>query len=122
MAEYNAKYNADYNADHNAKYNTEYNAEFVTKLYYREYYPEWDPDSDSVIPSYTTTVTIDDCKLTSESSPPIDIPHEAIISRRRSNDFQKDGDDLTGISNNPYNGQLPYRKCRNEAPWDTFTD
>jgi len=69
MAEYNAKYNADYNADHNAKYNTEYNAEFVATLYYRKYYPEGDPDSGSAIPSYTTTMTIDDYKSTSESSP-----------------------------------------------------
>ena len=78
ITEYKAKYNADYNADHN----TEYNAEFVTKLYYREYYPERDPDSDSAIPSYSTTMTIDDYKSTSESTPnqalPIDFPNEAV--------------------------------------------
>jgi hypothetical protein len=71
-----------YGREYNADYNTEYNAEFVTKLYYREYYPERDPDSDSAIPSCTTTITIDDYKSTSESTPnqalPIDIPYKAV--------------------------------------------
>ena len=30
--------------------------------------------------------------------------------------FSKEGDDRTGIANNPYRKQLPYWKCRNEAP------
>ena len=75
-------YGRYYNAQFNADYNAEYNAEFVTKLYYREYYPEGGSDSDSAIPSYTTTMAIDDYKSTSESTRnqalPIDIPYEAI--------------------------------------------
>jgi len=67
-AEYNADYNAQYNADYNADYNTEYNAISASKLQYREY-PPIDPDSDSVIPSYTTTMSTDDCKSTSQLSP-----------------------------------------------------
>jgi hypothetical protein len=50
-------------------YNTEYNAKFVTTLCYREYSPQGGSDSDSAIPSYTTTITIDDYKSTSEPSP-----------------------------------------------------
>jgi hypothetical protein len=62
-AEYNADYNAEYNADYNGDYNTEYNAISVSKLHFREYTPI-DPDSDTAIPRYTTTMTIDKCKLT----------------------------------------------------------
>jgi hypothetical protein len=73
---------ADHNAEYNADYNAEYNAISVSKLYYREYNPEYDPDSDSTIPSYSTTMTIDDYQSTSESTPnqalPIDVPYEAI--------------------------------------------
>ena len=76
--DYNAYYNADYNDEYTADYNTEYNAEFVKKLYYREYYPQWDPDSDSAIPSYTTTMTLDDYKSTSNQALPIAIPYEAV--------------------------------------------
>jgi len=72
----------EYNADYNADYNTEYNAISASKLQYREYAPI-DPDSDSVIPSYTTTMTIDKCKLTTTNrlpneALPIDVPYEAI--------------------------------------------
>jgi hypothetical protein len=67
-AENNAAYNPEYNAEYNADYNTDYNAISVSKLHYREYAPI-DPDSDSAIPSYTTTMTIDDYKSTLESTP-----------------------------------------------------
>jgi len=67
--------------EYNADYNTEYNAISASKLHYREYAPI-DPDSDSVIPSYTTTITIDDSQSTSESTPnqalPINVLYEAI--------------------------------------------
>jgi hypothetical protein len=59
-AEFNADYNAEYNADYNADYNTEHNAIAVSS-YITENTREYDPDSDSAIPSYTTTMTIDDC-------------------------------------------------------------
>ena len=62
-------YNAESDADYNADYNIGFNAISVPKLHYREYNPEQDLDSYSTIPSYTTTMTIDNCNLTSESSP-----------------------------------------------------
>jgi len=81
-ADHNAEYNADYNAEYNADYNAEYNAISVSKLYYREYHSEYHPDSYSMIPSHTTTMTIDDYKWTSKTTPNqallINVLYEAI--------------------------------------------
>jgi len=52
-------------AEYNADYNTEYNTKFVTKIHYREYYP----GSNSATTSYSTTMTFDDYKSPSESTP-----------------------------------------------------
>jgi hypothetical protein len=78
------EYNPDYyysrdqikwlTADHNA----ECNAISVAKLHYREYNSEQDPDHDPAIPSYTTTMTIDDCNLLQNEALLIDVPCEAI--------------------------------------------
>jgi len=56
---------------------------YLFRSYITENTPEWDPDSDSAIPSYTTTMTIDKCKLTTTNRLPnqalsIDVPYEAI--------------------------------------------
>jgi len=69
-------------AEYNADYNTKYNTKFVTKIHYREYYPEWDPDPNLATTSYWTTMTFDDYKSPSESTPnsalPIDIPYKTV--------------------------------------------
>jgi len=42
---------------------------YLFRSYITENTPEYDPGSDSAIPSYKTTMSIDDCKSTSELSP-----------------------------------------------------
>jgi hypothetical protein len=59
-AEFNADYNAEYIADYNADNNTKYNAISVSSCI-TENTRYQDPESDWAIPSYTTTITIDDC-------------------------------------------------------------
>jgi len=98
-------YNANFNAEYNDVYNTEYNAISVIKWHY---YPEWDPDSDSAIPSYTATLTIDDCNRLPNQALPIDIPYEAIWDQSPAKQrLLKEGDDPTGIATATANNYQP---------------
>jgi len=102
--ESSAKYNADYNAD----YNTEYNAISVSNVNHREYYPEYDNDSDWATPSYTTTMSIDDCKSTSQWSPSNRCSlRRYMTSRRRSNDFQARGMNIPESQTTPTADNYP---------------
>jgi len=124
-AEYNANHNADYNAEYNADYNVEYNANYNTKYncnlvrsYITENTTRYDLDSGSEIQSYSTMITIDQCKSTSESSPSSRCSLWSNISLVAGGvmTFKREGDDRMGISNNPNFNKLLPRKCWNEAP------
>jgi len=103
--EYNPEYySSDYiKQPYGRDYNALYTAKFVTKLYYQDDYPKGDPDSNSAIMSNTTTMAIEDCKLTPESSPFQSVvrtkPYES--SRRWSNNFENRGITVLGSQTTP---------------------
>jgi len=70
---------------------------------------EYNPDSASVISSHTATMPI------------MNIMKPYDISLWRSNYHSRRGWQCQN-HNNLYQEQLPYRKCRNKAPWTTFTN
>ena len=55
----------------------ESNAMFVSMILYRDY-ARIDSDSESVIPSYSTTMTIEDCNQLPNQALPIDVAYKAM--------------------------------------------
>jgi hypothetical protein len=96
---------------------------YLCQSYITENTREYDPSSDSAIPSYTTTMSIDDCKSTSQLSPSNRCSLRSCMRLVAGGATTfNEGDDCTGISNNSYSKQLPSRKYRNDAPYDPVTN
>jgi len=88
----------EYNTETNTDYNTESNAMPVSMLHYWDY-ARIDSDSESVIPSYSTTMTIEDCNPLPNQALPIDVAYKAMWDESPAGQRHLEkGDDNTAVA------------------------